>query len=241
MNEEQQAAKLLANLDALIASALDDEEMPTFAQNATSTLVSTPQRVITPLVGFPERHKRNLELFGSEWQEAYKKALSIVEAGGIVIAFGKRGTGKTQIAYEIARNANFVDTHYPRTWKDGFHLHTNLRSCLYIKAMDIFIDLKNGFGRPNEPSEKEVINQLIDAAFLVIDEAHVRGETKYEDDKLTHIIDKRYDAMRATMLITNLEKKDFAATLSPSILSRIAEIGGGIECNWQSYRTKKTL
>lgn len=238
MNE---AEKLLVNLDAMIASAPDDDEMPAFAQNAPSTLVSVISRVKTPLIDFPERHRRNLELVGNEWHEAYAKAMAIVEAGGIVVAFGRRGTGKTQIALEIAKNGNFRDSYFPKVIKDGFRLHSNLRPCLYVKAMDIFIDLKNGFGRSNEPSEKQVINRLIDAAFLVIDEAHVRGETKYEDDKLTHIIDKRYDAMRPTMLITNLEKKDFAATLSPSILSRISEIGGGIECNWKSYRTKKAL
>jgi len=100
--------------------------------------------------------------------------------------------------------------------------------------------MKSGFNRPDKPSEGEVIDKLVDAAFLVIDEAHVRGESVYEDNKLTHIIDERYDAMRPTMLITNLSNKDFAAQLSPSILSRIEEIGGGIECNWESYRKQAT-
>lgn len=237
MNE---AVKLLANLDALIASAPDDEDVPAFAQNAPSTLVSVTSRVKTPLIDFPERHGRNLELVGDEWHEAYAKALAIVEAGGIVIAFGRRGTGKTQIAYEIAKSGKLPRPHLPtKEWK---LTHVPIfRPAIYCKAMDIFMRLKNGFGRPDQPSELEVVDKLVDAAFLVIDEAHVRGETKYEDDKLTHIIDKRYDAMRPTMLITNLEKKDFAATLSPSILSRISEIGGGIECNWKSYRTKKAL
>jgi len=31
-------------------------------------------------------------------------------------------------------------------------------------------------------------------------------------------------------------RQDFAAQLSPSIISRIRETGGGIECNWASYR-----
>lgn len=241
MNEEQkQAAKFLANIDEMIATMPDDEETPAFAQNCPSESVSAIPRVDTPLVDFPDRHGRNMELYGEEWKKAYFKALAIAEAGGIIIAYGLRGTGKTQIACEIARNAKFQNPHLPKKLWNMSHVPL-YRSAIYAKAMDIFIDLKNGFNRKNEPSEKEVIHRLVEAVFLVIDEAHVRGETKYEDDKLTHIIDKRYDAMRATMLITNLEKKDFAATLSPSILSRISEIGGGIECNWQSYRTKKTL
>jgi DNA replication protein DnaC len=239
MNEEDKnALSFLANLDAMIAAAPDDVELPPIAQNDTATPVLSVPSVNTPLIDFPDRHKRDLTLYGDEWRAAYKKALGIAESGGIVVAYGKRGTGKTQIAYEIARNGKFQNPHYP---KKLWHMeHVPLfRPAIYSKAMDIFIDMKNGFSRPKEPSEKDVISKLIEAIFLVIDEAHVRGETKYEDDKLTHIIDKRYDAMRPTMLITNLEKHEFAAQLSPSILSRISEIGGGIECNWQSYRTKK--
>ena len=236
--EDKNALSFLANLDAMIAAAPDDEEVPPIAQNDTATPVLSVPSVNTPLIDFPDRHKRDLTLYGDEWRAAYKKALGIAESGGIVVAYGKRGTGKTQIAYEIARNGVFQNPHLP---KKLWHMeHVPLfRPAIYSKAMDIFIDMKNGFSRPKEPSEKDVISKLIEAIFLVIDEAHVRGETKYEDDKLTHIIDKRYDAMRPTMLITNLEKHEFAAQLSPSILSRISEIGGGIECNWQSYRTKK--
>ena len=192
-------------------------------------------KVDHPLIDFPSRHKRDLTLCGEEWQSAYQKALRICESGGMVVAHGKRGTGKTQIAYEIARNANFKNTHHKPVYRDGFCLQSKARSCVYIKAMDIFIELKSAF-KSSDTTEKQIIDKLVEAVFLVIDEAHVRGDTKFEDDKLTHIIDKRYDAMRATMLITNLDKRDFAEQLSPSIKSRLLEVGGGIECNWESFR-----
>jgi len=235
--EEKQAAQFLGNLDALIAAMPDDVEMPVIEQNRPATLVSGVKHQTRPLTGFPDRHGRELTLYGDEWQAAYEKALKICESGGIVVAYGKRGTGKTQMAREIALNACFANPHLPkREWTMAHD--PKFRPSLYYKAMDIFIELKAGFNRPNKPSEGEVIDKLVDAVFLVIDEAHVRGETKYEDDKLTHILDKRYDAMRATMLITNIPRNEFAKQLSPSILSRIEEIGGGIECNWESYRKK---
>ena len=199
------------------------------------TPVLAPIGYTVPRIGFPDRHGLKLELRGESWIYAYSKALGIIESGGIAILYGNRGTGKTQIACEIAKHGKFPNSEKPkREW--AMQSHPEYRPALYVKAMEIFIDLKNGYGRPKEPSEKDIIDKLSSAAFLVIDEAHVRGETKYEDDKLTHIMDKRYDAMLPTMLITNVTRQEFAAQLSPSIISRIRETGGGIECNWASYR-----
>lgn len=249
MNEEteikQALQSVMGKIDEMIESMPDEpeydyaEEMPIDEPEMPLQAIQELQRANHPMVDFPERHGRELTLRGDEWQAAYAKALAIAESGGIIVAWGKRGTGKTQIAYQIARNAVFPNPYFPKEWRDGFQSPINVRPCIYAKAMDIFMRMKNGFTRKDQPSELEIVEGLVRAAFLVIDEAHVRGETKYEDDKLTHIIDKRYDAMRPTMLITNLTNKDFAAQLSPSILNRIEEIGGGIECNWESYRKQK--
>jgi DNA replication protein DnaC len=246
MNTETETKEALdavmSKIDALIEAAPDgfdyeaewkDPPMPQAEIERTEKLEI---KVCHPLIDFPERHRHVTELRGDEWRAAYQKALAIAQSGGIVVAWGQRGTGKTQIAYEIATHGIFHDPHFPPAYRDGFSMPIKARPCVYVKAMDIFMRMKNGFSRKDQPSELDIVENLVQAAFLVIDEAHVRGETKYEDDKLTHIIDKRYDAMRPTMLITNLTNKDFAAQLSPSILSRITEIGGGIECNWQSYR-----
>jgi len=243
MNTETETKEALdavmSKIDALIEAAPDMPEREDNAPISQAEIERTERlasKVCHPLIDFPERHRHAGELRGDEWQAAYEKALGIAQSGGIVVAWGQRGTGKTQIAYEIATHGIFHDPYFPPQYRDGFSMPIKARPCVYVKAMDIFMRMKNGFSRKDQPSELEIVENLVQAAFLVIDEAHVRGETKYEDDKLTHIIDKRYDAMRPTMLITNLTNKDFAAQLSPSILSRITEIGGGIECNWQSYR-----
>jgi len=242
---KQSLESVMGKIDQMIESMPDEpeydyaEEMPIPAPEMPRQAIFRPERANHPLIDFPERHGQTVALHGEQWQAAYEKAIAIAESGGIIVAWGKRGTGKTQIAYQIARKAIFPSPYFPKEWKDQFPMPIKARPCVYAKAMDIFMRMKNGFQRKDQPSELEIVENLVQAAFLVIDEAHVRGETKYEDDKLTHIIDKRYDSMRPTMLITNLTNKDFAAQLSPSILSRIAEIGGGIECNWESYRTKK--
>jgi DNA replication protein DnaC len=177
-------------------------------------------------IDFPERHASTAEIHEGEWLAAYQTAKTACEDGRLVIAFGKRGTGKTQMALSIAKTADFPDTQT----REG-----KSRPAIYRKAMDIFLELKATFGK-NARTEKEIIDNLVDCAFLVIDEIHVRGESKYEDDKITHIIDKRYDAMRPTMIITNLMRKELVAQLSPSVMSRMEEIGTEIECTWQSFR-----
>jgi len=245
MNNETDLSEVMGKINAMIEAMPDmpddaPDEMPIPAPEMPHQAISAQKRADHPLIDFPERHRHAGELWGAEWQAAYEKALGIAQSGGIVVAWGQRGTGKTQIAYEIATHGIFHDPYFPPQYRDGFSMPIKARPCVYVKAMDIFMRMKNGFSRKDQPSELEIVESLVQAAFLVIDEAHVRGETKYEDDKLTHIIDKRYDAMRPTMLITNLTNKDFAAQLSPSILSRITEIGGGIECNWQSYRKQTT-
>jgi len=224
-----------------LATVIDEKErfyasLPT--GNAAKP-VSEPTRVGLPIIGQTERHGDSVEIYGDEWNAAFLRAKECAESGGLIIAYGGRGTGKTQMAFHLARTANFPNCQFPPIYKNGFTPEYKTRPAIYLKAMEIFVDSKHSFNRKEAPTIKEILQKLEDAAFLIIDEAQVRGETKFEDDLLTTLIDKRYDAVRATMLITNLGRKEFAATLSPSIISRIEQIGCGIECNWQSYRTKK--
>jgi DNA replication protein DnaC len=205
-----------------------------------ATPVSEPKRVHIDIIGQTTRHGDCVTIYGDEWQAAYERAKICAERGGLIVAYGGRGTGKTQMAFHLARNANFPNALFMPIYKNGFTPETKPRPAIYTKAMEIFLECKHSFNRKDAPTVKEILQKLEDAAFLIIDEAQVRGETKFEDDMLTHLIDKRYDGERATMLITNLGRKEFAATLSPSIISRIEQIGCGIDCNWQSYRTKTT-
>ena len=205
---------------------------------STATPVLEPKRVHIDIIGQTTRHGDCVAIYGDQWQAAYERAKVCAESGGLIVAYGGRGTGKTQMAFHLARQASFPNAEFAPIYKHGFTPETKPRPAIYTKAMEIFLDCKHSFSRKDAPTTKEILQRLEDAAFLIIDEAQVRGETKFEDDLLTHLIDKRYDGERATMLITNLGRKEFAATLSPSIISRIEQIGRGIDCNWQSYRKR---
>jgi DNA replication protein DnaC len=84
-----------------------------------------------------------------------------------------------------------------------------------------------------------VIQEYCEAALLVIDEVQVRAETKFEDDKLTAIIDARYAADMPTILISNYTWEKLASTLSPAVIDRIEENGAKLLFNWESFRRKQ--
>jgi len=87
----------------------------------------------------------------------------------------------------------------------------------------------------------QLLAYFADAVLLVIDEVQERGETEFENQKLTAIIDARYRQQRPTLMIGNYKNKaEFAASISPSIVSRIQECGGAIHCDWPSFRTNKS-
>ena len=149
------------------------------------------------------------------------KAQSVVESGGIALFFGKRGTGKTRMGREIARNATLPPRAEPP---------------LYKTAMELFIDLKASYAQKSTITEKEVMDAAKDCALLVIDELQERGESDFENQKLTHIVDARYSRELPTILIANYTREEFAASVSPSILDRIRENGVGVFFDWPSFR-----
>jgi len=61
--------------------------------------------------------------------------------------------------------------------------------------------------------------------------------TPWEDRMLTALVDYRYSQKRDTVLISNLKRDEFETSMGNSILSRMVEAGGIIECGWPSFRS----
>lgn len=175
------------------------------------------------LRNFPTRYCDQLPPTGEKWLAEMPKALAVVETGGIALLFGKRGTGKTRMAREIAATAALAAR------ADG---------PLYKTAMELFIDLKASYAKESKITEREVMAEMKGASLLVIDELQERGESDFENQKLTHIVDARYAMEMPTILIANYTREEFAASVSPSILDRIRENGIGVFFDWPSYRTR---
>jgi DNA replication protein DnaC len=109
------------------------------------------------------------------------------------------------------------------------------RTVRYLKASDLFRSIRGTF-RKDGPSEIKLLETFSRYGLLVIDESHERGDTEFENRTLVHIIDRRYDAGRDTLLISNLSADAFRTSMGPSIISRMSETGLMIVADWPSYR-----
>jgi DNA replication protein DnaC len=153
--------------------------------------------------------------------------------GRIVALLGPRGTGKTQAA-QNAIGATLNTIH-------GFDGRLFKATPRYTSAAKIFRAIRDAQKRGRDDdglNEAQTVASFVNPPILVIDEAHERGETDFENRTLNEIIDDRYAARRTTILISNLSRAEFAKSIGPSIVSRIHECGETIECNWPSFRGK---
>ena len=189
-----------------------------------------------PMLGFPPRYIGQPDPTGAAWTNAARNSYKVLKAGGIVALYGDRGPGKTRMAFELAHEPGYP---MPMVNPDDKY-SSKKRPAIYRTAMEIFLEIRGTFRHDSEASEKDVIEDLTGAVLLVIDEIQERGETRFEDQKLTMIIDNRYREGRPTMLIGNFKTAhELMAGISPSIISRIQEGGGAIHCDWPSFRTAR--
>lgn len=224
-------ARLMARSSELALTQANDEPLALgeILQNLIFSSPSSTRRPdLSPVLkrqalwrqaNMPQRHEvtRGRE-HGPEWKAAAERITRKIGSGMLFGLLGKRGTGKTHMALLAAAAS----------------IHAE-RSALYVKAMDVFFAVRAAF-KSETLTELDVLAEFLSPKLLVIDEISERGESEWEDRTLIYIIDKRYDAMLDTVLIGNLLPQEFGAAMGSSIVSRLVECGGLIECTWPSFR-----
>lgn len=219
---------LTPEIDRLLAEL--PEECDDSPSQPLAPAVMASNRLMSAF-GWPDRYLEPLEqASGGEWLAGLALAAPVIETGGILILHGKRGTGKTQMAAEIARMKRFPP--------DQGTQADPKRSAHYQTAMRFFLTVRSTFKKDSNKTELEVIDRMTEPGLLVIDELQERGETAFEDRLLTHLIDARYGAKRPTILIANLTKEQLGPSLGPSIVDRATENGRRIDFTWESYRRR---
>lgn len=136
-----------------------------------------------------------------------------------ILMFGPVGAGKTLLASII------IEELLPR------------HRCLIIKVMDIIRAIKDTWRKDSEKSESRLIERLINLDLLVIDEVGSQFGSDTERLFIFDIIDGRYQEMKPTILISNLDIDGVTQVIGERCIDRLREGGGEmIAFDWDSKR-----
>lgn len=192
-----------------------------------------------------------------KWAASLEKVRATLagNAGAIVVLIGPRGTGKTQIAAEVARDfagrqldAEDASAEAARSGR-RVSVSVPALAMTYQKAARYFgrcKELYANVGTINAEVRQREIDILRGYDLVIFDELQEAAD----DDRrvgfgkiLTDIVDLRYSAQKPTLLISNhydeanpKDRSAIEAFLGASIVSRMNQTGGFVVCDWESFR-----
>lgn len=181
--------------------------------------------------GIPERFRTaTLESYradgpGQEKALAFARSYasqfaSAMISGRSCMFVGRPGTGKTHLAVGIAQEL----------MKEG-------RTCSFTTVQRLVRRVKATWSRPAPETETEAIKSATRPDLLILDEVGVQTGSDYETNLLFDVLNERYEARRATILISNLAHAQIQEVLGERIVDRLREDGGRvIVFDWASHR-----
>lgn len=143
------------------------------------------------------------------------------DSGANLLFYGTSGTGKTHLAIGIAQA-----------------LIEHGGSALYTRAFRIAQRIKETYGRQSDRNEREVYESFATPDLLVIDEVGRQFGTDAEKLMLFEVINSRYEALKATIVISNLSGEALMDYLGEAAMDRLREGGRSVLFDWTSYRRR---
>ena len=169
----------------------------------------------------PRRQADKTDLdFSGEWGETLAKVKAKLGTGFLIALHGLHGGGKTQLAVELMRH----------------QIQRRIKSALFTTSTEFFMGVKATYRQDAQRSEADYVETFCRPALLVVDEIEKRGQSEWENGLLFHLFNRRYNAVKDTLLISNLAADDLAGHLGTALVSRLNETGGMIHANWKSRR-----
>ena len=152
----------------------------------------------------------------------YLKAL-VNETSASLILCGKPGTGKTHIGTALV-SAAICDA---------------IIESQYISIGQILRKVKSTYNRNSEQTEDQIYYHFGVLPFLVIDEVGVQFGTDSEKMIFFEVINRRYENMLPTVLISNLTVEELTGFIGERVMDRFKEDQGAVLAfDWDSYRGK---
>lgn len=154
------------------------------------------------------------------------KFAEISQSGRCLLLLGRPGTGKTHLGVAIANEL----------------MRRTAATAVYRTLGTILHEIKATFRPGSERSEAHILAGLINPSLLVLDEIGLSKEnpSDFELSTLFSIINGRYEQMRPTVVISNLDSKALPGAIGERCADRLRE-GGVIVLpfEWESQRGKE--
>lgn len=154
------------------------------------------------------------------WRRTFHALRDKLGTGFTAALCGGRGNGKTQMAVLLCQCEKLE--------RRG--------TASFATATDFLMDVKATYRQGSDKCEADVLRDYLAPTLLVLDEFDKRAGTEWEQSLLFHLLNHRYNAVKDTLLVSNLAPDAFKALVGESVASRMQEGGGIVECAWPSFR-----
>ena len=161
-----------------------------------------------------ERALRIARAYVQDWTK-------ISERGTCLIFTGNAGTGKTHLACAIATEVIGQGA-----------------SARFIAVIDALRLVKRSYDRTSSGTEDDAIAELVKPRLLILDEVGADYGTEHSKTILFDIINKRYENIKPTIVLTNLDAAALREYFGERIVDRLREGGGKlVTFTWVSHRS----
>jgi DNA replication protein DnaC len=110
-------------------------------------------------------------------------------------------------------------------------------SAFFVTVSDAMRGIKATYDKGAGVSEADAIKALVDPKLLILDEVGADLGTDHNKVLLFDIINKRYEHVRPTIILTNLDQATLTTYFGERILDRLREGGGKlVQFTWASHR-----
>lgn len=146
-----------------------------------------------------------------------------VAAGGSLVLTGGPGTGKTHLACAIANTV----------MREYFAVVT------FGTVATLLRHIKDTYRKDSARSEQDAIDDLVRPDLLIVDEVGIQVGSEHEKLLMFEVLNARYQELRPTILISNLDAEQLEAFLGQRIMDRYRECGSIVAFDWGSHRGAK--